>query len=34
VRRHLAGAGILEPFAELLRLALRGKVSIKDIERA
>jgi hypothetical protein len=34
VRRHLAGAGILEPFAKLLRPALRGKVSIKDIERA
>jgi hypothetical protein len=34
VRGLLAGTGILEPFAKLLRLALRGKVSIKDIERA
>jgi hypothetical protein len=31
VRRHLAGAGNLEPIAKLLRLALRGNISIKDI---
>jgi hypothetical protein len=34
IRRYVAGVTIPEPVAKLLRLALKGKVSVADIEQA
>lgn len=34
IRRYIAGTPIPEPTAKLLRLALAGKITVRDIERA